>query len=102
SMAETDYPDDLRQLVAARQTVVGGRPGRRGPAGEYITQASFLARSKRFVEAEQVLDAGLAAHPEHPDLLGEMGRLFATTRPPRLADAREAFRRAHELGSRDP
>ncbi len=92
-----------RKLDAAVVAVTGGDLiGKASRAIEdYRRQAEVLLRSRQYDKAERTLKNGLDAHPNHPQLFAALGHVYARWSPPRIADARAAWQRAYELGSKD-
>lgn len=69
----------------------------------FIHEALALADEGKFSAAEEALQVGLKRYENSPQLLGRLGWLYKNwPLHPRLADAREAFRRASDLGAREP
>ena len=68
---------------------------------DYQRQAELLVNTREFARAEETLRSALAAHPDEPKLLSALGYVYSRWVPGRAADARTAWQRAHELGSRD-
>lgn len=92
-----------RKLDAAVAAVTGGDLiGRSSRAIEdYRRQAEVLLRSRHYDKAEETIKKGLDAHPNHPQLLSALGTVYDRTKPQRVADARAAWKRSYELGSKD-
>lgn len=70
--------------------------------GSFQRQAVALAGRGLMIEAESTLLAGLEEFPEAPELLGQLGWVYKDWSPkPRLSDARDSFRRAVQLKTRE-
>lgn len=70
--------------------------------GSFQRQAVALAGRGLMIEAESTLLAGLKEFPEAPELLGQLGLVYKDWSPkPRLSDARDSFRRAVQLKTRE-
>jgi hypothetical protein len=71
----------------------------RGDISAVIRQAIFLVRKDDQPIAEGLLLKALEKYPNNPDLIGVLGWIYKTWRPPRLTDARQNFNRAWQLRS---
>jgi tetratricopeptide (TPR) repeat protein len=93
----------LLSLEAAVAAVTGGDLiGKSSRAIEdYRRQAEVLLRSNHFLKAEETLQRGLEVHPNNAQLYFGLGFVYDRWKPQRVADARSAWQRAYELGSRD-
>lgn len=102
-LAALEGTQRLRKLEAAVAAVTGGDLiGKSSRAIEdYRRQAEVLLRSRHYEKAEETLRRGLDAHPNNPQLFAAMGNVYDRWNPQRVADARGAWQRAYELGSRD-
>ena len=84
----------VRQL--SDDVMAGGRIRR--DVLQYLRQGVALAKSNEPLKAEEVLRAGLIAHPNEADILGQLGWLYSKwPGGPRIADARLQFRRAADM-----
>lgn len=64
--------------------------------GAIIRQAFFLQKDHK-LDAENLLLQAIWKYPGEPDLYGVLGRIYKNWNPPRIIDAREAFKRAWQL-----
>jgi len=69
----------------------------RSDIAAFINQAISFDRLGRTDEAERTLKIALTAHPEHPDLLGQLAVIYALATPARMADAEDLFKRSAQL-----
>jgi tetratricopeptide (TPR) repeat protein len=71
--------------------------------GSFCRQAVLLVREGRHADAEELLTTALAGdYPEDPRLLGQLAWVYRRWNPPRVADARQHYRRSAELGNSSP
>lgn len=71
---------------------------RKAEISEYLKHSSTLMELGLFGEAEDVLKEGLKKNQEDPDILAQLGKIYARWKPsPRLTDAKNSFKRAAEL-----
>jgi tetratricopeptide (TPR) repeat protein len=90
--------DIWRRLDNARRSLQGELPtaGSRQIQG-LIRQAVLLVRQREQGQAEALLKNALERYPNDANLLAFLGFVYKASEPPRIADARETFRRAWEL-----
>lgn len=96
---------DARQIRAAINYVWGqGAPvGNDRDVGSFCRQAVLLVRDARHADAEDLLTSALAGdYPNEPRLLGQLAWVYKRWIPPRVADARQYFRRTSELRNSSP
>jgi hypothetical protein len=94
--------DLYRRCEGAYRAVTQGLPRfGRGSVAAIVRQVVLVAKAGRHAEAEQLLKNAFSKYPSDPDLFGMLGWVYRHMSPPRLTDAREAFRRAWELKSRN-
>ena len=67
---------------------------------DVFRQVSVRLRGGRLAEALEVAEAALSGKPGSPDLLALRAEVLAAQRPPRMADARQDWSRAFDLGLR--
>jgi Flp pilus assembly protein TadD len=63
-------------------------------------QARLLASTGELGRAEATLREAVSSFPNRPQVLQNLGWLYKRWDPPRAADARDVFQRAHELNYR--
>lgn len=102
-LASLEGTQRLLALQTAVVAVTGGDLiGKSSRAIEdYRRQAEVLLRSGHFIKAEETLKRGLEVHPNNAQLYSGIGFVYDRWKPQRIADARSAWQRAYELGSRD-
>lgn len=104
TLVRASMEDDPNALALANAVtaVLGKRlsSGQARGAQDYIRQARALTGAGRHREAVETLRAGLVVFPNNPDVLGWLGMAYAGSRPPRVADARDEWMRAYELGNK--
>lgn len=96
--------DVYRRIVAAEKAVSGDiRLARksRSEVGAIIRQAVFHVRNQDKLAAELLLSSALEKYVNDPDLTGFLGWIYKAWEPPRVTDAREKFKRAHQLKCRN-
>ena len=99
-----DLSNQLKRVAGAYTAMFGdiySSRVRRGVVGTIIEQSVALVRIGNTHKAEQLIADGLSRFPEDPELHGIAGYVFKKSRPKRTTDARERFRRAFELKSRN-
>jgi tetratricopeptide (TPR) repeat protein len=99
----TNTPEyrEIEGAIAQLSQDVVARGRQRQDVLQYLRQGVGLARAGEQDKAESVLQAGLTAHPNEADILGQLGWLYSRWRPrPRRADARVFFKRAAEMKCR--
>jgi hypothetical protein len=90
--------DLFRRIESAYKAVSGKVPDvGRGEIGAIIRQAVFHVRNHAQPKAEELLIKALEKYGENRDLLAFLGWVYRTWDPPRVNDARERFKRAHQL-----
>jgi hypothetical protein len=90
--------DQWRRLDNARRSLKGELPtaGSKQVQG-LIRQAVLMVRQHEQGNAEALLKGALVKYPNDANLLAFLGFVYKASEPPRVADARETFRRASEL-----
>ncbi len=93
---------DRVALKSAVDAVVGRRPLgiQANREAEVYRQVSVFIKSARCEEALAVVDSAISQLPNSALLLGCRGWALSRFKPPRMADARQDFQRAYELGLR--
>jgi tetratricopeptide (TPR) repeat protein len=98
-----ENPDLYRKVEGGFRALSGDlalAPQRLARIGAFIRQAVGLVKQNRHDDALKTLEAGLAAYPNDPDLLGQLGWLYRVWKPrPRVSEARECFQRAVNLNN---
>lgn len=102
-LATLEDTQRLMALEVAVAAVTGGDLiGKSSRAIEdYRRQAEVLLRAGEYAKAEATLVQGLVIHPNNAQLYAALGYTYDRWKPRRVADARSAWRRSEELGSRD-
>jgi len=92
---------EIEAAIAQLSQDVVARGRQRQDVLQYLRQGVALARAGDYPKAESVLQAGLLAHPNEADTLGQLGWLYSRWPPrARRADARIFFKRAAEMKCR--
>ena len=97
--------NDLKRVRGAYTAMFGdvySNRSRQSVVSGIVEQAVAWVRVENTLEAERVVEDGLTRFPEDPDLHGIAGYVFKKSTPRRTTDARERFRRASQLKSRNP
>ena len=94
--------DLYRRIEQATKAVTGELPRvGHGEISRVVRQAVLLVKSDEHVRAETGLKEALTRFPEDPDLIAFLGWVYKCWKPPRVTDAREKFKRAHQLNCRN-
>lgn len=98
-LVRRDLRSDPSKLALrnAVESVLRISVGDRGDA-DVARQVSVRLRSGRMGEALEVAEAALVSNPSSPGLLALRAEVLTRQRPPRMADARQDWRRAADLG----
>ncbi|MCU1392872.1 MAG: hypothetical protein JWM34_1300 [Ilumatobacteraceae bacterium] len=101
--AEVEGTQAMGTLLAGLNAVVGLDLKRAAPyvLDDYRRQAELFVQKRDFNRAEETLQIALKAYPNEPRLLSALGYTYSRWSPGRPTDARSAWKRAYELGSRD-
>jgi tetratricopeptide (TPR) repeat protein len=92
----------LRELETAVAAVTGQEMAKSNRAiDDYLRQAEVLRGAGQLEKSEETLQVGLKLHPNRPQLFSALGVLYSKWDPVRKTDARNAWKRASELGIRD-
>jgi tetratricopeptide (TPR) repeat protein len=88
------------ELQNALRAVSGEALGRDDLVRDYCRQARVLSDASRHEDARRTMESALEKFPNHPRLLGVLGWVYRRWQPPKVVDARAAWQRAYELGSK--